>query len=272
MTFNKKIINTSFFAVFLISVFSLVSCKSMKNNIKTEPVTNINSKKSELIDSVLQASLDYKTMKIKFGSEYITEEQNISIDGRISILRDSFIHVTLSPGMGIELARVLLTKDSVKFINRLKSEYFIGDYKFFKDKFGVDFDYFAIQSLITNKFFTYPNQSDVKSGLELYLFTNDSVSANFTKQINQTDKHQILINNKNYTITEIIAKYAQNNITLRYDNFIDIQGKLFPTVLNAEITGKTGKTNFNLNYQKVTLNEEVSPSFKIGDNYTQIKF
>lgn len=272
MTNINKLKRTILSGFLFLSVFVLFSCKTLKKNVIDNPVTVVKSPKNDIIDSVSKFSLEYKTLKIKFASEYITEEQNISIDGRLSIAKDSFIHLTLSPGMGIELARVLLTKDSVKFINRLKSEYFTGDYKFFKEKFGIDFDYFAIQSILTNEFFTYPNQKNVKSGMESYLFSNDSISAYFIKEFNTTDLHKISVNRKTYKISEIIAKYAGNYITLNYAGFNDIQGKLFPAEISAEILNKSGKTNFNLNYQKVTLNEEVSPSFKIGDNYTQIKF
>ncbi len=41
--------------------------------------------------------------------------------------KDKAIFLSVAPFLGIEVARVLITPDTVKFINRLQSRFFVGD-------------------------------------------------------------------------------------------------------------------------------------------------
>lgn len=76
------------------------------------------------------------------------EKEIISLTAFIVNKKDSAIFITLNK-MGIEAARLLLTKDSVKYANHLSREYYWGDYSWLKKKSGLDADFFTMQALIT---------------------------------------------------------------------------------------------------------------------------
>ena len=66
----------------------------------------------------------YKSFK-SLNVEYSEDKGKTSLKGQLRIQSDSLIWLTFSPALGIEAARVLLTNDSVKFINRLNKTYFL---------------------------------------------------------------------------------------------------------------------------------------------------
>lgn len=76
------------------------------------------------------------------------EKEIISLTAFIVNKKDSALFITLNK-MGIEAARLLLTKDSVKYANHLSREYYWGNYTWLKNKSGLDADFFTMQAIIT---------------------------------------------------------------------------------------------------------------------------
>ena len=60
---------------------------------------------------------------------------------------DSLIYLNLNRS-GIELARVVLTPDSVVYVNKLEHEFYAGDYSFLRRAFGFPLDFDMVQSLL----------------------------------------------------------------------------------------------------------------------------
>ena len=60
---------------------------------------------------------------------------------------DSLIYLNLNRS-GIELARVVMTPDSVIYVNKLEHEYYAGDYQFLRRLFGFPLDFDMVQSLL----------------------------------------------------------------------------------------------------------------------------
>ena len=69
--------------------------------------------------------------------------------------KDSAIWISVTPVLGIEVARLLVTNDSVKMMNRLNSTYFTGNFKLINKLFNADIDYDMFQSFLVGNDFTY---------------------------------------------------------------------------------------------------------------------
>jgi len=64
----------------------------------------------------------------------------------------------------------------------------------------------------------------------------------------------------------------KRTLTVNYSNFKTINNQLFPTLINSIFLNKDKSLVFNLKYDKVILNKEAKPTFKISDKYKQIYF
>ena len=62
------------------------------------------------------------------------EEEKLAFQGYFVNRIDSIIYLNLNRS-GIELARVVLTPDSVIYVNKLEHEYYAGDYTFLRRVF-----------------------------------------------------------------------------------------------------------------------------------------
>lgn len=77
----------------------------------------------------------------------LENDQEINIRGSVRIKVDSAIMLSFTAIAGIEAARVLLTRDSVKILDRINNSYFIGDYNEAIKFLPVPLTYEIVQSL-----------------------------------------------------------------------------------------------------------------------------
>lgn len=268
----------------LFAAITISSCGIFKKNntIVNEPeLTKHNPKVAKnvlaTVDSLRFNYLKYNTLTMKFTADYTSNDKKQVFKGLMKIVKDTCVWISIRPGLGIELARFLLTPDSIKFVDRFHNEYFVGDYKFFEKKYKLKIDYNTVQAILTNEFFIYPPKTVNNSNLVGYTL-NDSISSKSflsTKfYLDTVLNHQnIYFNNKEYKIYKNTAANISNtsNITVEYDNFNTYSGKDFPVLIKAMFLNKDKKIIFNLEYEKLFIDKSVNPIFSIPDNYTLLK-
>ncbi|HPT09445.1 MAG TPA: DUF4292 domain-containing protein, partial [Bacteroidales bacterium] len=85
--------------------------KVMVAPIREEGVDYIFSKLKE-------NELKYEWFSAKFSAEYHNNGKDNSFNGQIRVRKDSLIWITLTPMLGIEAVRLMISQDSVKLMNR----------------------------------------------------------------------------------------------------------------------------------------------------------
>ena len=85
------------------------SCRSTKT---TKNLIHKGSKRETLIESVESADFKFNWMSAKVSGKFSDSNQNFSFKGNMKIRKDSLIWISISPGLGLELGRVLLDLDS----------------------------------------------------------------------------------------------------------------------------------------------------------------
>lgn len=143
-------------------------------------VTFVNKGKKEnlrplkLYKSLDEHEFEYSNLTLKFSAEMFAGESSETFSGIIRIQNDSIIWLSLR-SYNIEGARVVITQDSVKYLNRLENTYYIGNFDFLTDRFQIDLSYDAIQSILSNNFFFYPEPEDTAKTIINFKQCDDSV-------------------------------------------------------------------------------------------------
>ena len=133
--------------LFIIFIGSLTfSCKVQeKNNVKLKIKTR---SPNFLVKKLKSNEFQFETISAKAAVSVIdSADKKKSFKTHIRIRKDSVIWMSIT-SFSIEAARVTITKDSVKFINRLNKEYFIGDFSYINRVFGTDLDYQMMEALL----------------------------------------------------------------------------------------------------------------------------
>ena len=159
--------------LFLLIGLIIASCKTQKKTENTKPLVNDESGRLDfktgrvLSNKMKQNEFKYTYLTTKFSVTADIDSQVNSFDVTLRAKKDSVIWISISPALGIEAARVLITSDSVKFMNKLNKTYFKGDYAYISKLFNTELDFDMLESLlIGNSVNFYDEDEKLKSSKE----------------------------------------------------------------------------------------------------------
>ena len=204
-----------------------------------------------------------------------------SFKAHLRIRKDSAIWVSITPLLGIEMARVLITKDTVKIMNRSSSEYFIGDYDYINHFLGADLDYQMLEALLIGNSLDFELNNKIHSSIyrkkDLYFLSTEKkrkVKKEIKKDKNKIKKQaQVLwLDPATYKIKELLLTTSQSEHSLNciYNDYREIDTQFVPFNLHFELKTDTMST-INIVYNKITLNNSLTFPFNIPTKYVQIK-
>src|ERR1700745_3042121 len=121
----------------LVALMFLASCRHKKNLAK-QPVTVVDTTSEKcrmdfkngkaLSRRMNENKLDYTYASAKFNCELTMDGEENSFNVTVRTRKDSVIWMSISK-LGIDAARVLITKDTVKFtLGLTEKKYFVGDF------------------------------------------------------------------------------------------------------------------------------------------------
>ncbi len=120
----------------VLAIFTLSACKGRKGPVQAREIPARSAEK--ILERVLAHEPDtFRTYSAKASVSLNLPEGDRSFKAQIRTVRDSAAWVSVVPALGIEVARVLITTDSMKFLDKLHDRYFAGSYDTAKEKFGL---------------------------------------------------------------------------------------------------------------------------------------
>lgn len=233
-----------------------------------------------LFNKLKEHELKFDWLSAKFSAEYENQGTTVSFSGQLRIRKDSLIWISLTPLLGIEAVRIIISQDSVKLINRLDDTFFIGNYDYVNRFLNTNIDYDILQAfLIGNDLQSYENakfRASIDKG-EYKLSTSERRKLKkFVRNSNENLKvyiQNIWLDARTFKITFAdVKEIRRENIKLEatYLEFEDIQGQLFPKNMEFFIRAENNirvKTDFT----KINIDIPLQFPFKIPAKYKQVR-
>jgi len=263
--------------VVLAIFISLYSCKTQKSIIK-EPLKEYGT--DYLLDRLADSELNFDWLSAKINVNYIEEKSETSFKGQVRIRKDSIIWITFSPALGIEVARLKITQDSIFFMNRMDKVFFKGDYDFVNRYLETQIDFDMLQALIIGNDFQFYEKTTFRAAVENQEYKLSTTSRRKLKRyLEETvEEKPVLIQNiwldpSSFKISRIdIKEYGKEHKKLeaRYGEHIQIQDQKFPSYLEVGVTGDKNIL-IRIRFSKISLNSPLSFPFTIPNKYERIR-
>jgi hypothetical protein len=136
----------------LLFLLILASCKTPAVVSKTVPAPPPSPRADEsaaILDSIRHRQLQFEYLTAKAKVQVATAAEQTDFTANIRMKCDSAIWVSISPALGVEAVRLLMTTDSIRVIERLNKKRYSRDYGFFKTYTTLPVDFSTMQNLIT---------------------------------------------------------------------------------------------------------------------------
>ena len=263
--------------LFIAGILILTACSTQKKIIKA-PIREEGA--DYLFTKLKENELKYDGLNAKFSAEYKNKGQTTSFNGQLRIRRDSLIWLSFSPALGIEVIRIAITQDSVKFINRMNNTFFAGDYNYVNRFLNTNIDFDILQSFLTGNDLSFYENGKFKAKVDNGLYELSTAERTKLKKFirNSSENLRVLIQNiwispETFKITQAEVKEIRKpNIKLSADymSFEPVDAQSFPRKMIFDISADND-IHVEVSFSRVTLNTALQFPFKVPPNYREVK-
>lgn len=251
----------------------LASCSTTRQVNRVE--TSEQLKATTLITSLASHSSDFTAFTAKMNLTLGKEDKGgTKVSGTFRIKRDESIQLSVSPILGIEVAKLEITPTYFLVIDRIHKEYMRIDYEALSSLFNLPVDYKVLQSLFLNEVFL-PGKETVKSS-DLKSFRISQSGDTFMADLKA---HKMLQCNFMGSMSQqcLSSSYLglrNTNYALNweYDNFSPFEYGSFPMQMRLQVLGFESPFSLKIDFSKLTINSDWESTTEISKKYKKVPF
>jgi len=289
--------NKKYLLYFLVIIFTLLSCRTQKAITTNADVRIKDLSTRRIIKSINNSESERKDLNIKkITCLCETPEKKISFRMNLKMNTNDYILLFASK-MSLPIAKIMMTPDSVKFINYYNKNYTLSDYSYFNNLTGTDLNFYMIQSIFNNDIFSMDeNDKQYKD------FVSYEDSGYYVLQSLNTKKIDRIFKRKRKERIDRILKRKDDDVFVVQSVYVDpVTFKIHKIILDDKINNKQLTINFSDFYQikpngsfpgqiklyyktpnnflkiemklsKISFEDATDPSFNIPEKYKKVSF
>lgn len=220
---------------------------------------------NDVLTNVQKKHIDFKTFSAKIKVDYSNSKgRQPDFVANVRMLKDSLIWISLSNDIGIEGIRVLISKDSIKLLDKLANTYQVRPLSHIQELSQIPFSFADLQDLLVGNpiFFNKDSVTSYANNVNGYtllsiapLFKNLlSVGSDYTVQKSKLDDNDPTLN---------------RTCDLIYNNYENKTGVTFSTQRQITIS-QQNKLDVELKFKDYKFNEELSYPFTVPKKFKRI--
>lgn len=237
------------------------SCKAKKEaapvvNTVTAEVSN----KAESIKAITDNAFGFKTLSAKAKMDFKLNNSSNGANLNLRIRKDEVIWMSITAIAGIEVARVMITPDSIKVYNRLQGEYLAKPFNFISQYSNRKVDFETLQNLLIGN--TIKGSVSPASEIDL------SGSQIAVKSSEDDISYELLFNEHFKLIENRMQDMKGQQLIANYGEFQAINGRNLPYSVSLLSKGGNRNVRIDIKYSSVSANEPVDFPFSVPKRFT----
>ena len=274
---NKIRISVFGLLIIIVVIIFLTACKTTRSIIK-EPIKAEGA--DYLFRQLKNKEMKFNTLSAKFSATYIEDKKKTSFRGQMRIQRDSLIWISISPALGIEMIRVAISNDTVKYIDRIGSNYLVSDFNYINSFINSTMDFDMLQAFLIGNDFSFFENGKFKASIDGMEYRLTTAGRSKLKKYVKTSEEDIKIpiqniwlDHETFKITRVMIKEVTDEgrkVIAVYSDFHKINEKLFPYKLGFQISSGNS-IDIQVEYSKISVDKPLKFPFSIPEKYTKLQ-
>jgi len=272
----------------------LSACKSTRE-ITTKTVKPIGTAK--LLKSINQNHFDFNYFSVnRVSCQFSSNKSSASFKISLKIIKDKQILASITK-LSIPVGRLLLSPDSVIYVNYIDRNYFIDDYSYLSNFLNIDLDFSTIQSILTNEAFSYRNDDkdrDFRTFTTIieenkYVLQSEkqrkvvrleekAKPQKVDRYLKRLDDNALILQKmyfspENFALEKLIILDKTNNrkMEMSFNDFEKIENKDYPGKIEMNFNSDTENVSLKVQASGFSTERLDSLSLNIPEKYEQIK-
>lgn len=260
---RRNILNKLLIAAFCIAI---VSCKSKQklaspntkdNSVELEEKASLNFKK------IVAQQAKFTTLSTKAATQLSIKGKSFDVTMNLRVKKGEGIWVSVTYFAGIEVARALITPDSIKVMDKMNNTYIAKPFSFVHKYSNEKIDYATLEAIMVGNCipFTLNNKKDLSVETQGLVINGQSDQIMYRVNFNSDLKP---------ASTTLKTTDDLKNLNVNVGSFENISGMLIPKTLNIESVAGSQSIKLNMDYNRTVLNEPVDFPFNVSKRFSVI--
>ncbi|NEU10217.1 DUF4292 domain-containing protein [Flavihumibacter sp. R14] len=250
-------------SILLVLVFSLfISCKTKKALVSSANIPAAGkSSKAEKLNAINNAALHYSTLSIKAKADLNLNGNSNDATMNVRIRSGEAIWVSVTATAGLEVARALITPDSIKVLNRFESTYINKPFSYIYEFANDQIKFSTLEAIIAGN----PIKEVVTEKSELGIQGNLTMLSGAIGSL----IYNVQVDGINKVVkTSLKDEEAAQDLLADYSDFIAVQGQPVPHQVSIKSQAERKNIVINLKYSRVELDQAVDMPFSVPKRFT----
>lgn len=259
---NHILSKIKYVSVSVMAASLLMGCSSKKEVAAT----------TEEKPRVVESSEGFRTLSMDKATFtlYNAAGGQTSLNGSIRIARDSVILCSITPfvGVNMEFAKICINKQGITILDRINKRYFQVTFDEAKEKYGMQMNYNAYESVFTNRVFLYNiPYMPLASDFEIADLGDQILFTRSDEKVSQ----EFYFNTAKTLLGGMLAAGKQYSMRWSYSEFEVYNGVNFPKQLSLKLAGPNFHKQCRIQYKNVELDRDRSFKFEIPESYSKVE-
>lgn len=289
---NKLRSTPLYIVIICVFMIAISACKTKRHSQQTANANNqtddslqgkcrlIYKTAKALTKHIKENELNYSWISAKADVETTIDGEDHNLDIRVKGRKDSALWISITAVGLIDVAKILITRDSVKMVVYIKKQYFKGDFNYINQLLNADLDFDLIQAalfgnsadfddddnklkpVIDRENCHYLLSTERKRKLRRIASGQDSLKRSLQTMTLNPETFKILKN-------EFEDATTNRSFHASYANFVTKDSAFAPRNVNIEIKAQK-KVSVKINYVRIDVNQPQKLTLNIPKNYEPI--
>jgi hypothetical protein len=239
-----------------------LGCKSTKI-VQSIETMDPNISVKQIVKKHNKSRTEFNTLQGRLKVEYIQDDRSETHTLTLRMEYDKTIWINAF----LNMVRVKITPEHVRFYNKLDNTYFDGDYALISDFLGTDLQFENLQNLLLGEAIF-----DIKSK-EFKKKTHPNSYMLIPKQSNAIFELLYLINPTYFKLDtqQVSQTLGQNVLKIHYRSYQKVEGLTLPENMGITATNANEQMTLNLNIKSVSLDQPLRFPFNIPKGFKAIE-
>jgi len=257
----------------LLVLLALASCKAHKQALVNRTPVPVNSSSAAIspakpgttdarLNAIRAKQLNFNTFAAKAKTNLDINGNSNDVTLNLRIQHDRKIWVSVTAILGVEVARALITPDSIWVINRLQGVYFKKPFSYVYQYAGKQINYNALESLLIGN--AIPGLLDGNADINVN-------NANTILSGRLQDMMYQLTLGPDFKVSQTsLSNQAGQSVKVVNSAFIQADNRIMPSQIDIASVAGNKKLNIGLHYSNTEFDKVLEYPFTIPDRFKAV--
>lgn len=282
--------------IVLLVLLGFSSCKTTRIATISTPTIVKPITTNKLIRNIENNAFDYKRFSIKkISCQFDNGKTKASFKASVLAEKDKQITLMFSK-LNIQVGRLWLTPDSIKFINYYNENYFLGDYSFLNSFIDMDIDFETVNAIISNNFFSLSDdkrdkensgyETSIDSGMYVLQSVRNLKTDKSKQKISERRqarrskklveggpiRQRLYVDPVTFKLRKIKLEDAVNSRSalIEFNDFVEVEKQLYPGEIFIHFLSPENNLQMRMKLSNFSMEVDKDIRFKIPENFTRV--